>query len=102
MKGMVRNGHMHDTVRVCDNCWVRIDSWEELYEHCYEKRHCKCGSEEKVPETAWAHPYFRSLHDPSPRSEEHTSELQSHSDLVCRLLLEKKKQIETTSHPTSP
>src|SRR5260221_5629280 len=28
------------------------------------------------------------------RSEEHTSELQSHSDLVCRLLLEKKKIIE--------
>src|SRR5947207_11767618 len=26
------------------------------------------------------------------RSEEHTSELQSHSDLVCRLLLEKKKK----------
>src|SRR5438034_9553833 len=32
------------------------------------------------------------------RSEEHTSELQSHSDLVCRLLLEKKKKkkIQTT------
>src|SRR5438034_2757692 len=29
---------------------------------------------------------------PSRRSEEHTSELQSHSDLVCRLLLEKKKK----------
>src|SRR5260221_8746264 len=28
-----------------------------------------------------------------PRSEEHTSELQSHSDLVCRLLLEKKKKM---------
>src|SRR5450432_1474012 len=28
----------------------------------------------------------------SPRSEEHTSELQSRSDLVCRLLLEKKKK----------
>src|SRR5438034_1826302 len=28
---------------------------------------------------------------PGVRSEEHTSELQSHSDLVCRLLLEKKK-----------
>src|SRR5438034_7494671 len=27
------------------------------------------------------------------RSEEHTSELQSHSDLVCRLLLEKKKVV---------
>src|SRR5437588_3292365 len=30
------------------------------------------------------------------RSEEHTSELQSHSDLVCRLLLEKKKTKNTT------
>src|SRR5438132_3913510 len=29
------------------------------------------------------------------RSEEHTSELQSHSDLVCRLLLEKKKDNNT-------
>src|SRR5260221_5615431 len=29
------------------------------------------------------------------RSEEHTSELQSHSDLVCRLLLEKKKKSHT-------
>src|SRR5436190_4835216 len=29
--------------------------------------------------------------DDELRSEEHTSELQSHSDLVCRLLLEKKK-----------
>src|SRR5260370_20948096 len=28
-----------------------------------------------------------------PRSEEHTSELQSHLNLVCRLLLEKKKKI---------
>src|SRR6266571_7155423 len=29
------------------------------------------------------------------RSEEHTSELQSHVNLVCRLLLEKKKKIST-------
>src|SRR5438132_8497309 len=34
------------------------------------------------------HGYTRKL----ARSEEHTSELQSHSDLVCRLLLEKKKK----------
>src|SRR5438132_7843750 len=33
------------------------------------------------------------------RSEEHTSELQSHSDLVCRLLLEKKKKNRITSAP---
>src|SRR5437773_6910441 len=42
----------------------------------------------------------RSIHSPNrscwkrmSRSEEHTSELQSHHDLVCRLLLEKKKNI---------
>src|SRR5436190_14858931 len=35
------------------------------------------------------------------RSEEHTSELQSHSDLVCRLLLEKKKRRpQRTARPT--
>src|SRR2546421_7448896 len=33
----------------------------------------------------------REARQTSPRSEEHTSELQSRSDLVCRLLLEKKK-----------
>ena len=32
------------------------------------------------------------------RSEEHTSELQSHSDLVCRLLLEKKKKQKHNSY----
>src|SRR2546428_1888649 len=35
--------------------------------------------------------------DRRPRSEEHTSELQSRSDLVCRLLLEKKKNTQHAS-----
>src|SRR5260370_11885075 len=35
------------------------------------------------------------------RSEEHTSELQSHLNLVCRLLLEKKK-LTTRTYPPSP
>src|SRR5438034_7411140 len=35
------------------------------------------------------------------RSEEHTSELQSHSDLVCRLLLEKKKKTKKQTHTTN-
>src|SRR2546430_13548896 len=37
-----------------------------------------------------------SARSPRDRSEEHTSELQSQSNLVCRLLLEKKKTIATT------
>src|SRR2546427_11939324 len=41
----------------------------------------------------------RSLADAvEPRSEEHTSELQSQSNLVCRLLLEKKKKKRDTNH----
>src|SRR5438034_2560022 len=42
-------------------------------------REIACGKSTNRPASAAA------------RSEEHTSELQSHSDLVCRLLLEKKK-----------
>src|SRR5437667_1588065 len=42
-----------------------------------------------LPSTMWATP--SSLAISGRRSEEHTSELQSHHDLVCRLLLEKKK-----------
>src|SRR5690606_41910109 len=37
-------------------------------------------------------------HPPDPRSEEHTSELQSRENLVCRLLLEKKKYHSTSLH----
>src|SRR5688572_31534694 len=36
------------------------------------------------------------------RSEEHTSELQSQSNLVCRLLLEKKNKRTTNKHHLSP
>src|SRR2546430_8400238 len=36
--------------------------------------------------------------EPRERSEEHTSELQSQSNLVCRLLLEKKNKIFTRFH----
>src|SRR2546430_12819108 len=35
------------------------------------------------------------------RSEEHTSELQSQSNLVCRLLLEKKNKSDTRFHPSN-
>src|SRR5438477_9490203 len=40
----------------------------------------------------------RGIRSGTLRSEEHTSELQSHVKLVCRLLLEKKKIQKTTAH----
>src|SRR5438477_5356485 len=39
-----------------------------------------------------AQPHRRGVTEDHARSEEHTSELQSHVNLVCRLLLEKKKK----------
>src|SRR5438132_4723990 len=45
------------------------------------------------PAGCWSRPSCGGrAHRTKVRSEEHTSELQSHSDLVCRLLLEKKKK----------
>src|SRR5438270_6774608 len=40
-----------------------------------------------------------SSNEQAVRSEEHTSELQSQSNLVCRLLLEKKKQRQASQRP---
>src|SRR5699024_10693834 len=47
---------------------------------------------EDMPPLIWHAEMGRSLTDVWTRSEEHTSELQSRFDLVCRLLLEKKKK----------
>src|ERR1022692_5224179 len=58
----------------------------------------RCSAPDHRPRTARRAPVPESRNHalepfpPSPRSEEHTSELQSPCNLVCRLLLEKKKQ----------
>src|SRR5260370_30652828 len=49
------------------------------------------ASAEKNPRTWTTFVGTKEAFDVTPRSEEHTSELQSHLNLVCRLLLEKKK-----------
>src|SRR5476649_3064915 len=56
-----------------------------------------------LPLSTWRPCHRERAHAQGPsalRSEEHTSELQSHSDLVCRLLLEKKKKIHNS--PDTP
>src|SRR5947207_977069 len=69
-------------------------------------------SPSEPPTTGWARTSACSANRPSAwscacstaraqRSEEHTSELQSHSDLVCRLLLEKKKNNTKRIPPTT-
>src|SRR2546430_7040160 len=55
--------------------------------------HLERGVEEPLARRDFSHHGARDADDPDrpQRSEEHTSELQSQSNLVCRLLLEKKK-----------
>src|SRR5688572_32025242 len=62
----------------------------------------RTARETGVDATAEVTPHHLCLTDEAEvRSEEHTSELQSQSNLVCRLLLEKKKNHETnTRRPT--
>src|SRR5260370_30052995 len=57
-----------------------------------------CGQEVRAALFIFCNPCFcetavADLREDFARSEEHTSELQSHLNLVCRLLLEKKKHI---------
>src|SRR5216683_7384278 len=67
--------------RAGDPAWLRLDSV-----HSWPER-----SPSPCKRVVLARP-------PPLRSEEHTSELQSRSDLVCRLLLEKKKHITTLAN----
>src|SRR5690348_18001960 len=60
-----------------------------IYQHSTSVSHTKLG------------PWQIGFKPQRPRSEEHTSELQSPVHLVCRLLLEKKKKkIKSTDHTT--
>src|SRR2546428_4644574 len=59
---------------------------------------CRCREGRRGRSTFRSSPPGRAARASRARSEEHTSELQSRSDLVCRLLLEKKKN-KTYGHP---
>src|SRR2546421_5877540 len=78
--------------------WGSVHAEAERLEHAV--------SDELIERMASAlgQPQYDPHGDPIPtaRSEEHTSELQSRSDLVCRLLLEKKKKTEYYKIHASP
>src|SRR5260370_28160652 len=63
--------------------------WDPRIAATMDDRRCRCVF--LLCDVAAISPAFCPCH--SVRSEEHTSELQSHLNLVCRLLLEKKKQL---------
>src|SRR2546427_5637845 len=61
------------------------------YTTLFRSQHARGGAGQGRDAAARARPPVAGRHR-RPRSEEHTSELQSQSNLVCRLLLEKKKK----------
>src|SRR2546430_5200164 len=66
------------------------------------REHDRCDAFGTAADRPLTHPSCRGA-DEQRRSEEHTSELQSQSNLVCRLLLEKKKtESASISPPTDP
>src|SRR5256886_10277542 len=67
------------------------EPWSSADSSCWSSRSSSLITE--IKQAAWS-----PLPGPRARSEEHTSELQSQSNLVCRLLLEKKKTLLITCH----
>src|SRR5690625_6872758 len=71
----------------CAGCWGKEHHHEQFFDTCHcVRRACGAGFFGR----GRAGGLYR--RHPAPRSEEHTSELQSRGHLVCRLLLEKKKR----------
>src|SRR2546430_10449342 len=67
---------LHDALPICYGFISRSDDGKDVFVHY----------------SSISGDGFRTLNQGQTRSEEHTSELQSQSNLVCRLLLEKKKK----------
>src|SRR5699024_12690527 len=97
---VIYNLSLHDALPISDG---RIE-WQSLCKRGVQRPHCSTGqwpflsasrfklnfNDNSLCETGIEHwPQF-CQRSPKDRSEEHTSELQSRFDLVCRLLLEKK------------
>src|SRR5260221_5026236 len=77
---------LHDALPICAARFGGVAQCQRMRTVVIRLRLIHLGAEvdESQPDYDGAH----------ARSEEHTSELQSHSDLVCRLLLEKKKEAD--------
>src|SRR5699024_12088790 len=69
----------------CINCFRRSGLFDDAIVH-------------HINAVTQYHRFFLIMGDKNSRSEEHTSELQSRFDLVCRLLLEKKNKTQKQSY----
>src|SRR5690606_41595614 len=91
---------LHDALPICLVKRVFLIVFMVTYSFsCTERREDHSRSVEDYmtlgmpdPGTKWTMEEYKQAYNVLPRSEEHTSELQSRENLVCRLLLEKKQK----------
>src|SRR5260221_869783 len=87
--------YMHSSKRFCGNSGLMASrlpvDWKQSRHPVSMADSLSISSKPSTPHRRRISVFKRGRCLGSGRSEEHTSELQSHSDLVCRLLLEKKK-----------
>src|SRR3712207_8494661 len=83
---------LHDALPICERLQVRLNPRPAA---AVRARDRQCPRYRRHPNTSIPSP-----DSSSPRSEEHTSELQSRQYLVCRLLLEKKKNLTKSPRHT--
>src|SRR3712207_8127901 len=84
---------LHDALPIYDRPWGSRRARAAARPGRGRRRSCTPGRRSRAAASATAPAAGPSPCRRSPRSEEHTSELQSRQYLVCRLLLEKKKKI---------
>src|SRR5690606_40549072 len=91
---------LHDALPILMECPELVAAREKVA-HAYDPRWALMAGgplhEKRMKQIVFTtSPSMPVSEDDIPRSEEHTSELQSRENLVCRLLLEKKKTAETS------
>src|SRR5437773_4128315 len=79
--------------RTCKLQWIRSQSPSAPLSLRFMKQQEELLDNNEIPSASRKEAQQEISAKSQNRSEEHTSELQSHHDLVCRLLLEKKKAI---------
>ena len=85
------------------NDWPYLSEWTDKRSGKIFRRVRKAGRVAYLPaDCPKSDKRFTDAYHAAIRSEEHTSELQSHSDLVCRLLLEKKNNHSSLSYCLCP
>src|SRR5260370_31592378 len=85
---------LHDALPILIQCWHEAHPSQQKLSPAQDKR---IASSAIATNKCLAASNKSNVGGIATRSEEHTSELQSHLNIVCRLLLDKKRQSDSTS-----